>query len=164
MEEIMLKLNEFSHNHHPSGVNLLAKIIRRGISVDDNYPEGKSDLYAAFIMRALELVKENGWVGMLTMHSFMFISSYEALRNFITNQAAIKTLAHFGPGLFATGNPGTLQTAAFVLRKEPDTQKRKNSEGLYFRLVHEPDAESKRIAFEKALSELRQVRGEDYYG
>jgi len=33
MEEIMLNLNEFSYNHHPSGVNLLAKIIRRGFSV-----------------------------------------------------------------------------------------------------------------------------------
>jgi hypothetical protein len=32
MEEIMLKLNEFSHNHHPSRVKMLAKIIRRGIS------------------------------------------------------------------------------------------------------------------------------------
>ena len=31
----MLKLSEFSHNHHPSGVNLLAKYIRRGIWVID---------------------------------------------------------------------------------------------------------------------------------
>jgi hypothetical protein len=88
----------------------------------------------------------------------MFISSYESLREFITNQAAIKTLAHFGPGLFATGNPGTLQTAAFILRREPDTQKREASEGIYFRLVHEPDADSKRVAFEKALAELKQVQ------
>lgn len=29
----MLNLNEFSHNHHPSRVNLLAKYIRRGIWV-----------------------------------------------------------------------------------------------------------------------------------
>jgi hypothetical protein len=33
MEEIMLKLSEFSHNHHPSGVKLLANFIRRGIWV-----------------------------------------------------------------------------------------------------------------------------------
>jgi len=33
MEEIMLKLSEFSHNHHPSGVKMLAKFIRYGISV-----------------------------------------------------------------------------------------------------------------------------------
>jgi cold shock CspA family protein len=33
MEETMLNLRVFSHNHHPSGVNLLAKYIRRGIRV-----------------------------------------------------------------------------------------------------------------------------------
>jgi hypothetical protein len=32
MEGIMLKLSEFSQNHHPSGVKMLAKYIRRGIS------------------------------------------------------------------------------------------------------------------------------------
>jgi len=35
MEVIMLNLSVFSHNHHPSGVNLLAKYIRRGIWVLD---------------------------------------------------------------------------------------------------------------------------------
>ena len=35
---------------------------------------------------------------------------------------------------------------------------KKHSEGVYFRLVHEPDAESKRLAFEKALPELKQVQ------
>ena len=33
MEETMLKLSEFGHNHHPSGVKMLVKNIRRGISV-----------------------------------------------------------------------------------------------------------------------------------
>ena len=32
MENIALKLSEFSQNHHPSGVKILAKFIRRGIS------------------------------------------------------------------------------------------------------------------------------------
>jgi hypothetical protein len=36
MEETMLNLSEFSHNHHPSVVNLLAKYIRRGIRVAKN--------------------------------------------------------------------------------------------------------------------------------
>jgi hypothetical protein len=33
MEEIMLKLSEFRHNHYPSGVKMLAKFIRYGISL-----------------------------------------------------------------------------------------------------------------------------------
>jgi hypothetical protein len=133
--------------------NALAELL------SDQYPEGKGDLYAAFIIRALELSKPTGFVGMLTMHSFMFISSYEALRNHITNQAAIQTLAHLGPGLFATGNPGTLQTTAFVLRRESETVQRMNNVGTYFRLVHEPDAEAKRLAFEKSLAELKVREG-----
>ena len=32
IEEIMLYLNRFRYNHHPSGVKMLAKFIRRGFS------------------------------------------------------------------------------------------------------------------------------------
>lgn len=120
------------------------------------YPAGKSDLYAAFIQRCLEFADECGLVGMLTMHSFMFISSYEELRQAIRREAAIVTIAHCGPGLFEVGNPGTLQTAAFVLRKEPETVRRDNSAGTYFRLVHAPTGDAKRQAFEQALAALKE--------
>jgi hypothetical protein len=33
MEEIMLNLSEFRHNHHPSGVKILANFIQRGFPV-----------------------------------------------------------------------------------------------------------------------------------
>jgi len=128
--------------------------------VGDAYPEGKGDLYAAFIQRNLELTEERGYVGMLTMHSFMFVSSYEGLRVDIRRQAAIETMAHCGPALFDVGNPGTLQTTAFVLRREPETEVRGNNAGTYFRLVHEPGYEAKRAAFEQALAALRQTRPE----
>jgi hypothetical protein len=45
----------------------------------------------------------------------------------------------------------------FALRKDSDPSRRANSVGTYFRLVHEPDAESKRVAFEKALSDLKAL-------
>jgi len=122
----------------------------------DQYPEAKGDLYAAFIQRCLELAREGGRIGMLTMHSFMFISSYENLRKKIREKAVIETLIHAGPGLFSVGNPGTLQTAAYVLRREPDEEIRNNSVGVYFRLVKEKDGEAKRRAFKKALEELRR--------
>jgi hypothetical protein len=92
---------------------------------------------------------------MLTMHSFMFISSYEKLREMLSENAVVETVAHYGPGLFAVGNPGTLQTAAFVLRREQLEMERRESRGVYFRLVKEPDAESKRTAFEQALAHRR---------
>jgi len=122
------------------------------------YPDGKSDLYAAFIRRCLELSNADGLIGMLTMHSFMFISSYEELRKRLRSEAKIDTLAHFGGGLFAVGNPGTLQTAAYILSREESEEKRQNSIGTYFRLVHERDAEAKREVFESALKALREGR------
>ena len=124
----------------------------------DQYPEGKSDLYAAFILRCQELARQNGFIGMLTMHSFMFISSYKPLRDTLWENTCVETLAHFAGGLFAVGNPGTLQTAAHVLRKETDLQKRQAHQGTYFRLVRERDSEVKRIAFEDGLSALKAGR------
>jgi hypothetical protein len=119
------------------------------------YPEGSGDLYAAFISRCQELLHDSGLMGMLTMHSFMFISSYEKLRDLLRDKIAVETLAHFGGHLFAVGNPGTLQTAAFVLRKEPDAPSRENHTGTYFRLVKETSAEAKRASFETAIEAQR---------
>jgi hypothetical protein len=120
-----------------------------------SYPPGKGDLYAAFIQRCLDLACPTGRVGMLTMHSFMFISSYEKLRSIIREQTSIETVLHAGPALFDVGNPGTLQTSAYVLRHEGDPEARQNAVGTYFRLVKEPDSESKQCRFEKALANLR---------
>jgi hypothetical protein len=122
------------------------------------YKNAKGDLYAGFIQRCLELASADGLVGMLTMHSFMFISSYEKLRALITGNAVVEAACHYGPGLFGVGNPGTLQTVAFVLRRESFEEVRRNNVGVYFRLVKEPDAEAKRRAFEEALE--RRRRGE----
>jgi len=124
--------------------------------MEQEYKEGKGDLYAAFILRCQELLAPDGLMGMLTMHSFMFTSKYEGLRVRLRKNAAIETLTHFGGGLFAVGNPGTLQTAAFVLRREPDAKRRESQIGTYFRLVKERNAEAKRLAFESALDAIRE--------
>ena len=122
----------------------------------DQYPEGKSDLYAAFILRCQELARQNGFVGMLTMHSFMFISSYENMRD---------TLA----GIRLRGNPGAFRRWSVCrgesrhladsgprLEKGTGPQKRQEHRGTYFRLVREKDSEAKRIAFEEGLAALEE--------
>lgn len=45
--------------------------------LDHAYPEGKSDLYSAFIVRALALLASGGILAMITMQSWMFLKSYE---------------------------------------------------------------------------------------
>lgn len=126
----------------------------------DHYKEAKGDLYAAFIARCAELTNEKGRVGMITQQSFMFISSYEKLRTGLLNEFAIESMAHTGPHAFPEIKGEKVNTTAFVLRREPDTARRANSVGTYFRLVHEPDAEAKKLAFEKALAELKEIENE----
>lgn len=59
------------------------------------YKIAKSDLYAAFILRCFDFTIENGFTGMVTMESWMFLSSFENLRKFIINEKQIRSLSHF---------------------------------------------------------------------
>ncbi len=129
--------------------------------INAEYKDCKLDVYAAFIRRCLELAGDDGRVGMLTMHSFMFIGSYESLRLRICNFGITETLLHAGPALFDVGNPGTLQTCAFVLRGEQRLGVRANTKGIYFRLVNEPDSSHKQRRFETALANLRQSKSDE---
>jgi hypothetical protein len=81
------------------------------------------------------------------------------LRTGLLQEFAIETMAHTGPRAFPEIQGEKVNTTAFVLRKEPDASRRTNNIGTYFRLVHEPDAEAKRLAFEKALAALKQGNG-----
>jgi hypothetical protein len=45
-----------------------------------NYPDSKADLMACFMEAGLNMLKEKGFLGMINQHSWMFLSSYEKLR------------------------------------------------------------------------------------
>ena len=65
---------------------------RMGIWLKDNYEEVKSDLFSAFIVRNTELALPQGQLGFMTPFVWMFISSYEKLRNYLINQKTITSL------------------------------------------------------------------------
>ena len=71
-------------------------------------------------------------------------------------QCVIETMAHTGPRAFDEISGEKVNTTAFVLRREPDPARREAHRGVYFRLVHQPDGESKRRAFEEALAAWNQ--------
>ena len=122
----------------------------------DAYPKGKGDLYAAFIQRCAELTRDQGYVGMITQQSFMFISSYEPLRASILKELTIETMAHTGPRAFAEIGGEKVNTTVFVLRRQPDAKRRDQNSGLYFRLVHEDNSERKRARFEQTVATLQR--------
>lgn len=59
------------------------------------YTEGKADLYAAFILRATSMLVPKGFTGLVTMESWMFLSSFEELRNTLLRYYTILSLSHF---------------------------------------------------------------------
>ncbi|MCX5977684.1 MAG: BREX-1 system adenine-specific DNA-methyltransferase PglX, partial [Coprothermobacterota bacterium] len=121
------------------------------------YPRTKGDLYTAFIERSTELLREGGHLGMITQQSFMFLSSYAQLRGQLRETITIESMLHVGPRAFAEISGEKVNTTLFVLRREADVNKRGEAVGTYFRLVKEPDAQAKRVAFERAVAHARQM-------
>ncbi|MBQ6325204.1 MAG: BREX-1 system adenine-specific DNA-methyltransferase PglX [Clostridia bacterium] len=62
--------------------------------VKDYYPDSKSDLFAVFIERGFDLLKQNGLESMITMESWMFLSSFEKLRTKLLQEKTIIDLVH----------------------------------------------------------------------
>jgi hypothetical protein len=104
-----------------------------------HFPASWRDYYACFIERSIELLAPNGLLGILAMHSFMFTAGFERLRRQLAEHVAIESIAHFGPGLFDVGNPGTLQTAAITMRREPDAVRRGAQPIVAIRLTKSED-------------------------
>ncbi|MGB4626627.1 MAG: BREX-1 system adenine-specific DNA-methyltransferase PglX, partial [Erysipelotrichaceae bacterium] len=94
------------------------------------YPESKSDLFAAFIEKCNDMTIKNGFQAMITMHSWMFISSYEKLRKKILYKDLI-SMAHLGSRAFEEIGGEVVQTTAFVMRNSYLPQYK----GVYCRLI-----------------------------
>ena len=82
-----------------------------------NYPNSRSDLFAVFIEACREFVKPNGYQAMITQHSWMFINSYENLRNELIKTQFIN-LVHLGIKAFEEIGNDVVQTCAFVIKNK----------------------------------------------
>lgn len=77
------------------------------------YPDFKSDLFSVFIARCIELTDDSAFIGMLTPYVWMFIKSYEALRNKIYNETTIESLIQLEYSAF---EGAVVPVCAFVLK------------------------------------------------
>lgn len=67
---------------------------------DSHYEVAKADLFAMFIVRGFELTKSSGALGMITLPSWMFLSSFERLRDMLVENTTVNSLLHLGRGMF----------------------------------------------------------------
>jgi SAM-dependent methyltransferase len=80
----------------------------------DHFPDSKADTFAMFIERGLELVIQDGFSAMVTMQSWMFLSSYEKLRDNLLTQTSIECMSHMANGVMSIA----FGTAATVWRNK----------------------------------------------
>ena len=111
------------------------------------YPDSKSDLFAMFIERNLDLAKSSGFVAMITMQSWMFLSSFEKLREKILNSATITSMAHLGPRAFDTIGGEVVSTTSFVL----ENSHRPKYKGAFIRLVDGQSEAEKALMLKEAV-------------
>ena len=83
-------------------------------SVQKHYPDSKSDLFAVFVEKCHSLTKKNAYQAMITMHSWMFLSSFEKLRCKLLINNTIINMAHLGARAFEEIGGEVVQTTAFV--------------------------------------------------
>ena len=99
--------------------------------LEKNYPISKYDLYAAFIERNIKyFCKPNGYISMVTIHTWMFISMYESLRKYILENFEIETMIHTGANTFEELNSFNVLAVAFCIRKKLNSK-----HGKYIKLT-----------------------------
>lgn len=119
---------------------LLSDFVRK------NYPNSKADLMACFMEAGLKMLKPQGFLGMINQHSWMFLSSYEKLREKLIKETFFDSLLHLGPRTFPEIGGEVVQNAAFTF-----WNKENKAKGSYVRLVDFENAELKRTKTLEAI-------------
>lgn len=88
--------------------------------VKDNYAEGKADLFSVFMQMGMERLADGGKMAQINMQSWMFLSSFEKLRNIFLHNYIIDSMLHLGPRTFDELSGEVVQNTAFVLTKPHD--------------------------------------------
>lgn len=102
--------------------------------VQSNYKDAKSDLFAVFIKKCIELSNASGYIGMLTPYVWMFISSYESLRHYILQNTNISGLIQLEYNAFEAA---CVPVATFILHNTDEKYK-----GNYIKLSDFKGAEN----------------------
>lgn len=115
--------------------------------IKKNYANEKSDLCTCFIKRGFSLAKARGYSSMVTMQSWMFLSSFEKMREEIIDRRTILSVCHLGTRAFdAIAGEVVATTATTFLGGKNDVQ------GDYVRLVDLIGSDAKKDAYLEAIA------------
>lgn len=121
------------------------------------FPDSKSDLFAMFIERGFAWCKDSGFNSMVTMQSWMFLSSYEAMREKILQDRTIQTMAHLGARAFPEISGEVVQATAFVMQGTYLN----GFKPVFFRLV-DTTQDSKEVELKAGLNRFDSTIQDDF--
>jgi hypothetical protein len=140
--------------------------------VERHYTPGKRDLYAAFILRCLDLVGSGGRVAMVTQQSWMFLGSFADLRAVpdedlavahrkgsftgLLRETSLETLAHLGPNAFEEISGEVVQSALFVTARHVPAQEHRLTA---LRLVGLRSSVQKAAAMKQMVTASKETTG-----
>lgn len=110
--------------------------------VKKNYPDSKSDMFAVFIEVCARMAKTNAYQAMITQHAWMFLSSFEKLREKMMHTETV-SMAHLGARAFEEIGGEVVQTTAFVRY----TNHMDGYNGTYCRLIEPTTQQGKEEMF-----------------
>ncbi len=94
--------------------------------VTTNYKDFSTDVFAVFMRRNFDFTIQGGYIGFMTPFVWMFIKSYEKLRNYIIKNKSIATLIQME---YSAYEEATVPICSFVLKNEHN-----ELPGYYYRL------------------------------
>ncbi|EFK05729.1 restriction enzyme family protein [delta proteobacterium NaphS2] len=107
------------------------------------FPHSKSDLFACFIERGYNLARGAGWNAMVTMQSWMFLSSFQEMRERMLREKTITTMVQIGYNSFPSMNSKVAQATTFSLAN----RRIENYAGTFVDLNSAPQSADKEAVF-----------------
>ena len=81
------------------------------------FSDARRDLFACFMQRGFSLAADGGYNAMVTMQSWMFLSSFEGFRERLFKEATLRSMAHLGARAFGSISGEIVQTTAFAFQR-----------------------------------------------
>ncbi len=110
------------------------------------------NLYSAFLVRASDLLADSGLMGAITPQTFMFIKSYQPVREFLLKNLTIEVFTHTGLNTFADA---VVDCAFYVMRKGFCCEQKRKS--YFIKLTEEPTPTDKQLALHECIDEMRKT-------
>ena len=142
---------------NPPYMNVNGMNGKLGKFIKKNYPETKSDLSTVFMEKAFSICTSNGYMAMINIPVWMFITSYTGLRENIIQSKSIANLLHLGRGIFGSD----FGTTAFVIQNTEIRHKQSKFYKLYFRQGEVNSVEEKERMFFDRVGEY--ISSQDFF-